>query len=372
MSTSCGALNAEDKLRVEYPSVPSLKNLTAESWGQPAAKANPALRSLGKPHVDSFNYMLGDGLRKAVEDLPIVEFQATEDVRLSIKITECTIETPRVPPGSVGVKEPRVFPAEARQKGGSYKGRATIRYAYAVNGIWQPSMEKCLGFLPVMLLSDACNLSNLDPPDLVRRGEQETEWGGYFVIGGHERLIRMLQTTRRNYPIAMSRPSWRNRGRNFSDLGVLLECGKRDLTTIKNVLHYVTTGTAKFMFNIGKELFFVPVVMLLKCLSDRSDAGIFAELTAGCDPEDHYYAGCLRNMLTELQDEGLFSSEQVRQYMGASFREKLKYRLPEWSTDDDIVDHILSTSVCTHVVDYEDKFQTIAIMVKKLFALVSC
>ena len=36
-------------------------------------------------------------------------------------------------------------------------------------------------------------------------GEQESEWGGYFVIGGHERILRMLQTTRRNYPIAMQR-----------------------------------------------------------------------------------------------------------------------------------------------------------------------
>ena len=62
----------------------------------------------------------------------------------------------------------------------------------------------------------------------------------------------------------MQRPSWKNRGKNFSDLGVMLECGKRDLTTVKNVLHYVTTGSAKFMFNVGKELFFVPVVMVLK------------------------------------------------------------------------------------------------------------
>ena len=41
--------------------------------------------------------------------------------------------------------------------------------------------------------SDACNLSGLSPKELIARGEQETEWGGYFIIGGHERLIRMLQ-----------------------------------------------------------------------------------------------------------------------------------------------------------------------------------
>ena len=121
----------------------------------------------------------------------------------------------------------------------------------------------------------------LSPAELVGRGEQETEWGGYFVIGGHERLIRMLLTTRRNYPVAMQRPSWKNRGKNFSDLGIQIDCGKTDLTTVKNVLHFVTSGTTKFMFNVGKELYFVPVVMLMKCLTQRSDAEIYAQLVAG-------------------------------------------------------------------------------------------
>ena len=75
--------------------------------------------------------------------------------------------------------------------------------------------------------------------------------------------------------MAMQRPSWKNRGKNFSDLGVLLECGKRDLTTVKNVLHYVTTGSAKFMFNVGKELFFVPVVMILKVIPKTVFGGKF-------------------------------------------------------------------------------------------------
>ena len=60
-----------------------------------------------------------------------------------------------------------------------------------------------------------------------------------------------------------------------------IDCGKRDMTTVKNVIHFVTTGTAKFMFNVGKELFFVPAVMILKCLTSRSDADIYAKLIQG-------------------------------------------------------------------------------------------
>ena len=92
--------------------------------------------------------------------------------------------------------------------------------SYTINGIRQSPIEKSLGNLPIMLKSKACHLKNLSPAQLIEKGEQETEWGGFFITGGHERLIRMLQTTRRNYPVSMQRPSWKNRGKNFSDLGI--------------------------------------------------------------------------------------------------------------------------------------------------------
>ena len=43
------------------------------------------------------------------------------------------------------------------------------------------------------------------------------------------------------------------------------------------------------MFNVGRELFFIPVIMILKMLSNRSDAYIYEQLCAGAEPEDHYY-----------------------------------------------------------------------------------
>ncbi len=134
-SSSSSAPPPEDLLRTVYPSEPSLKNLTSASWARPPEVPNPALRSLGRPHVDSFNYMLGPGLLLAVADLPVVEFSlppevtGQEEVRVGLRVTECEIESPRTPPGAVGVKsgDHRVFPVEARQRGGTYKGKCTVR-----------------------------------------------------------------------------------------------------------------------------------------------------------------------------------------------------------------------------------------------------
>lgn len=70
----------------------------------------------------------------------------------------------------------------------------------------------------------------MSPKDLVAHGEHEQEWGGYFIIKGHERLVRMLLMTRRNYPIAIKRSGWKARGALFSDIGLLIRCVKEDQT----------------------------------------------------------------------------------------------------------------------------------------------
>lgn len=71
----------------------------------------------------------------------------------------------------------------------------------------------------------------MSPKELVDHGEHEQEWGGYFVIKGHERLIRMLLMTRRNYPVAIKRSGWKARGDLFSEFGILMRCVAEDQTT---------------------------------------------------------------------------------------------------------------------------------------------
>lgn len=71
----------------------------------------------------------------------------------------------------------------------------------------------------------------MTPAELVSHGEHEQEWGGYFIIKGHERLIRMLLMTRRNYPIAVKRPSWKSRGNLFSEFGIMIRCVMEDQTS---------------------------------------------------------------------------------------------------------------------------------------------
>lgn len=354
---------------LDYPKKPSLDFIN-KGYGTIPKQANPSLQHLGRMHVGSFNFMLNEGMSFAIKDILPVEFEIpiTND-RISLWIKDAELIKPRVIPGKLPSRTKAIYPTELRQRGGNYKGNFIITIGYSVNGVEKPSVKRLLGELPVMLRSDACNLAGLTPAQLVEKGEQEEEWGGYFVIGGHERLIRSLQTTRRNYPITMKRSGWKNRGKHFSDMGVMLECAKKDLTTTKNVLHYVTTGTSRFMFSMDKELFFVPVVMLLKCLKDVTDAEVYRELMIGAG-DDPYRQGVVVNMIREIQDERLFSRDQAREFLGRTFRTKTEYKVPSWYTNLDIADYIIDRCVAIHLDDPKDKFNIICLMTKKLFALI--
>lgn len=107
-------------------------------------------------------------------------------------------------------------------------------------GILLPSDESCsvcvkvefIGSCIVYSQSNRCHLNKMSPTDLVTHGEHEDEWGGYFIVKGLERLVRMLVMTRRNYPIAVRRPIWKSRGDQFSELGVLLRSVRDDNTAI--------------------------------------------------------------------------------------------------------------------------------------------
>ena len=83
-----------------------------------------------------------------------------------------------------------------------------------------------------MLQSKVCHLRNLNPAQLVGKGEHETEFGGYFISKGHEKLIRMLLMTRANFPHYLERSNWEGRGKNFTSKGCIIRCVREDRTSV--------------------------------------------------------------------------------------------------------------------------------------------
>ncbi|XP_077268648.1 RNA polymerase I subunit Rpl135 isoform X1 [Temnothorax americanus] len=345
---------------------PKLTN-TSPNFGKPPDKQNELLQSLGTPHVESFNYMLEDGLFQGLKDSTPVYLTLPNDDKVVLRLDDVYIYKPTVPTNTIGVKTYKVYPTECRQRGATYKGKIIVRLGWSVNGKEQEPLEKDLGEVPIMVKSNRCHLNKMSPEELVAHGEHEEEWGGYFIIRGLERLVRMLIMTRRNYPIAVKRPTWKGRGVQFSDLGILLRSVRDDNSAINNTLHYVTDGSAKFAFTYKKATYYVPLILMLKCLIDVTDLYIYKALIAGCE-DDLYYNNCVMNMLRAVHEEGLHWHEQCKAYIGKVFKVKFS-ELPADATDIDVCDYIIKHCVAIHLDEPTDKFHLLVFMTKKLFSL---
>lgn len=203
---------------------------------------------------------------------------------------------------------------------------------------------------------------------MVERHEHEHEFGGYFVIKGNEKLIRMLLMPRRNYPAVLKRSTWKDRGKYFTEFGVIVRCVAVDHTATNNVLHFLKNGTAKLMFSHKRYLSYLPLMLTLKCLVNYSDEKIYKDLIAGFE-EDLYYKSCVREMLQDLHHQDIHTHYDAKKYLGQVFRSRYD-KLPEWTTDEDIANYLLQKSILIHLNSFTDKYNTLAFMTKKLFQVV--
>lgn len=104
------------------------------------------------------------------------------------------------------------------------------------------------------------------------------EMGGYFIVNGNEKVVRMLIMTKRNYPIAFQRPTFTKRGKFFTPYAVMMRCVRDDFFSQTITLHYLSDGSIQLRFIYNKQEFFISVCVLLKALGDATDLEIYNKL----------------------------------------------------------------------------------------------
>lgn len=344
------------------PQGPSLKNLTDGSFGKLKDRQHGAVQDLTKAHIESFNQAVTEGLTRVVQAIPPLEFMVKED-KVTIAFVEAAIHSPVVTKGSI-CSEMKVYPAECRGRRCSYKGKLMADISWAINGIPKGIIKQSLGQLPIMVKSKLCNLHGLSPKELVKHHEEAEEMGGYFIMNGIEKVVRMLIMPRRNYPIAMSRPKWKSRGQGYTQYGISMRCVREEHTAINMNLHYLENGTVMLNFIYQKELFFLPLGFALKALVDFTDLQIYQELIRGSE-DNSFYKSCVSEMLRIVSDEGCATRGKVLDYLGERFRVKLS--LPEWYTNEQCANFLLNECVCIHLRSDLEKFYLLCLMTRKLF-----
>lgn len=115
-----------------------------------------------------------------------------------------------------------------------------------------------------------CNSAGMTSKQLVAAKEESTEFGGYFVCNGIERIIRMLILQRRHYIMGLKRGAYLKRGANYTPWATMIRCVRPDQSSATVRLHYLADGGVNFAFTMRKAEYFIPVGVLLKCFMEVS------------------------------------------------------------------------------------------------------
>ncbi|XP_068242605.1 DNA-directed RNA polymerase I subunit RPA2 [Palaemon carinicauda] len=346
----------------------SLKHLTSKDFGKIPKTANKKVEALAFPHVESFNYFLQEGLDAVLAGFDDIEFTLGESNNVSLSITEVVVGKPELGSNEASVKN--LYPKECRERGSTYSAPLMATVTCSCNGNTLLPIRLSLGNIPIMVKSKNCHLYKLTAEELVKRGELANEPGGYFIVNGSSKVMRMLIANRSNYPMAMVRDSWKKRLDGITEKGVFIRSEAIDQSHVVNVLHYLTTGDAKLQFIMKNQAYFIPLLMVLKALMDFTDHQIFLHLIRGRE-SDKYFKEKIKNMMLSLQHEGLYNQEMCKKYIGKAFRHKCTDIFPSWFTDDQICEQLLRRCVLIHVPTDAEKFSTLCMMARKLYAFVA-
>lgn len=339
--------------------------------------AYPLLEEAVAPHVGSFNALTAgpDGglLNLAVKDIGTKTIFDSKDTtrlgnKLQIRVEAVQIARPAVPATDKISLNRKTMPYEARERMITYKGKLMLKFVWSVNGGEEVSEMREAGQVPIMVSSNRCHLEKLLPDQLVQAKEESDELGGYFIVNGIEKLIRMLIVQRRNHPMALVRPSFGNRGAAYTKFGVQIRCVRPDQTSQTNVLHYLKDGNVTFRFSWKKNEYLVPAVMVLKALVDTTDREIFDGIV-GSDTSNSFLTDRLELLLRTYKQYKVHSKLDTLAYLGDKFR--VVFGAAPDVSDIDVGREVLRRIVLVHLPDFGDKFRMLLFMIRKLYTLVA-
>ena len=157
--------------------------------------------SLVKSSIESFNNFVDHELQLIVDENKVIEptiIPPNVD-SFKIKLDKIWVTKPEITEAD-GSKRP-IYPVEARLRKISYAAPIYIEVSAHVNDVQRESFTTQIGSLPVMLKSNVCHLANLSREELVEKGEDPDDTGGYFIINGTERVLITVEDLASNVPM---------------------------------------------------------------------------------------------------------------------------------------------------------------------------
>ncbi|MDP4012314.1 MAG: DNA-directed RNA polymerase subunit B'' [Candidatus Nanoarchaeia archaeon] len=144
-------------------------------------------------NIRSFNEFVERGMQQIIKEMgeikPTIIPQGMEDFK--IKLDKIWIGKPQLVEADGAKRD--IFPIEARLRNLTYSAPIHLEVSAHYDGVQRESFVSQVGRLPIMLKSKYCHLNGLNSEQLIEKGEDANDPGGYFILNGNERVLIMVE-----------------------------------------------------------------------------------------------------------------------------------------------------------------------------------
>ncbi len=139
--------------------------------------------------IDSFNKFVERELQAIIDENKIIEptIIPANVEEFKIQLDRIWVTKPEITEADGSTRA--IYPMEARLRKLSYAAPMYLEVSAHINGVQRESFKTQIGSIPIMLKSKNCHLSTLSRDELIGKGEDPDDPGGYFIINGTEKAI---------------------------------------------------------------------------------------------------------------------------------------------------------------------------------------
>jgi len=214
--------------------------------------------------IESFNAFMDKELNRIIEEnkeiIPTIIPHNIDDFR--IKLDKIWAEKPKIT--EADGSDRNIFPMEARLRKLTYSAPTFIEVSSHINGVQRESFETQICNIPIMLKSKWCHLYKMGRQELIDKGEDPDEPGGYFIINGTEKVLITIEDLASNKFLIEKNTTGTSEftGKLFSEHGSF---------KIPHTMEKLKDGIFYLTFTRVKR---IPVVVVLKALGMLKDEEI--------------------------------------------------------------------------------------------------
>jgi len=236
--------------------------------------------------IESFNKFLAHDIQDIISEIG--------SINLSPEVSDMKLSFGKVELGNPVVKEAdgstrQIFPNEARIRNLTYLTPLSVDIIPIFEGVKEKPEHVHIIDMPIMVKSKLCSSFGMSPSELIQKGEDPDDPGGYFIINGTERVVVMIEEIASNQPIFE---------KENETVNVRINSEKSGFKQ-KHLVEMKPDGEITITFANLRKL---PVVTLLKALGMETDKMICENISSDPEVLNEFYINLFKEEIVTVDD----------------------------------------------------------------------